>query len=96
MDITDGFMYGIAGGALAELFGLFKLRHEAPSAFPLWIKSWFYWLVTIAMMLAGGVLVVIYLKSNIALQPIIAVNLGASAPLLIGTFATQAPRVTVN
>lgn len=50
------FLYGIIGGAFAELLGLFKLRHQAPSEFPAWLKSPFYWIVTVCMVLAGGVL----------------------------------------
>ena len=96
MTLLEGFMYGVIGGALAELLGLFKLRHEAPDAFPRWMSSVFYWVVTLLMIAAGGVLVVIYLKSKIDLQPIIAVNIGASAPLLLGAFVSQAPHIKIN
>ena len=82
MGLLEGFLYGLVGGLLAELLGLFRLRQQAPGALPLWLKSWFYWVVTLLMALAGGVLVVIYLRSGIAIQPILAVNVGASAPLI--------------
>ena len=45
------------------------------------------------MMAAGGGLVVIYLRSGISVQPILAVNVGASAPLLIGSVLGQAPSI---
>ncbi len=91
MGILAGFLYGVVGGFFAELFGLFQLRKQTPGSRPQFLRSGFYWLITVAMILAGGGLVVIYLKSNIVLQPILAVNVGASAPLLIGTFVAQAP-----
>ncbi len=91
MAVFEGFAYGIVGGFLAELLGLFKLRHQAPGRLPRFLKSWFYWLVTLAMACAGGVLVVVYLKSGISLQPILAVNIGASAPLIIGSLVAQSP-----
>ncbi len=94
MGIIEGFIYGVAGGFLAELLGIFKLRSEVPAELPKWIKSPFYWIVTGAMIVAGGGIVIIYLKSNIEIQPLIAINVGASAPLIIGTLVSQAPKVT--
>ena len=89
--MLEYFIYGIFGGLLAELLGLYKLRTQAPSAFPSYLRSKFYWLVTIAMILAGGVLVLIYNKSGLELKPIIAVNIGASAPLILGTLIQTTP-----
>ena len=89
----ETLLYGIIGGAFAELLGLFKLRHRAPSRFPVWLKSWLYWSLTVSMILAGGALAVIYTKAGIELNPLIAVNIGASAPLIIGTFVSQTPQV---
>lgn len=91
LDPLTGFAYGCSGGALAEVMRLFSLRHLAPGALPRWLRSWFYWLVTGLMTLAGGLLVVAYLKSGIQINPILAINVGASAPLIIGSFARQAP-----
>ena len=96
MGLLEGFFYGVIGGFLAELFGLFKLRHEAKESLPVWLKSIFYWALTLLMILAGGVLVVIYLKSNISLSALVAVNIGASAPLIIGTFVSQIPKAPMG
>jgi hypothetical protein len=93
MGLLEGFLYGVFGGFLAELLGLFKLRHATGDSFPEWLKSRFYWMVTILMILAGGVLVVVYLKSKFTLSALIAVNIGASAPLIIGTLVAQKPDV---
>ena len=89
MGVCEGFLWGFCGGFLAELLGHFKLRHQSPGTFPAWLKSPYYWVVTVLMMIAGGLLVIIYLKSGVALKVIVAVNLGASAPLLIGSLAAQ-------
>jgi hypothetical protein len=48
------------------------------------------------MVLSGGILVLIYLASDVPLKPILAVNIGASAPLLIGTFIAQTPAFPTN
>jgi len=96
MDSMTGFFFGILGGFLAELFGLFKLRQQARQDLPLWLKSPFYWIITISMIAAGGLLVVVYIKSGIDLKPIIAVNVGASAPLIIGTLVAQTPSLKID
>lgn len=93
MTPLEGFGYGLLGGALAEVGVLFKLRQVAPKQRPEWIKSWFYWLITILMCLAGGVLVVAYLKSGVTIIPILAINIGASAPLILGSLGRQVPRL---
>lgn len=91
MGLLEGFLYGVIGGFLAEVLGLFRLRREDPSRLPIWIKSIFYWIVTLLMILSGGVLVGIYIKSNLSIDPLIAVNVGASAPLIIGALTAHAP-----
>ena len=93
MELWEGFLYGVLGGFLTELLGLFRLRHVTTVSFPEWLRSPFYWIITAFMVLAGGVLVVVYIKSNITLSALIAVNIGVSAPLIIGTLAAQAPDV---
>jgi hypothetical protein len=91
--LLEEFGWGLVGGLLAELLGLHKLRHTAPEDLPVWIKTKYYWTVTAAMILAGGISVVIYLRSDFKLNAIIAVNLGASAPLILGSLASQAPHL---
>jgi len=96
MGMLEGFLYGIFGGFLAELLGLFRLRHQPPGSLPAWLKSPFYWIITLLMILAGGFLVVVYLKSAFTLNAVLAVNIGASAPLIIGAFVSQTPQPQVG
>ena len=99
MELLEGFFWGIVGGAGAELLGLFRLRHEAPEAFPNWLETTLYWGVTIAMILFGGLLVIAYLRSDMPVNPILALNVGAAAPALLSSFMAQAPRIepgTIN
>lgn len=104
--MNEYFMYGVFGGLLAELLGLYKLRTQVSAAFPAYLRSmtyffaWlysrkninpFYWVVTIGMILAGGGLVWLYHKSGLEFKPIIAVNIGASAPLILGSLVQSKP-----
>ncbi len=88
MSWHEGLLYGLLGGALAELLGWYKLRQE--EKLPPWTKSKFYWIMTLLMVGAGGGLVIVYLQSGIDLKPILAVNVGASAPLILGSLVAPA------
>jgi hypothetical protein len=46
------------------------------------------------MSISGGVLVVIYLTSNIPVVPSLGVNIGASAPVIVGTLVAQVPAIS--
>ena len=92
MDLLDGFLWGLFGGFIAEVLGLFRLRQQVNR--PEYLKSPFYWIITVLMMCAGGILVVAYMKSDVKLNALIAINLGASAPLIIGSFVAQVPTIS--
>ena len=87
------FWYGVAGGFLAELFGLWKLRQELKETLPPYLRSWFYWLMTLLMIGSGGLVALVYVKSGVSLSPLLAVNVGASAPLIIGSLTAAPPKV---
>ena len=91
--MQEAFWYGILGGFVAELFGLWKLRHELGSNLPPYLRSWFYWFMTLLMIGSGGLVAFVYVKSGISLSPLLAVNVGASAPLIIGSLTAAPPKV---
>ena len=91
MAMADGFWLGVLGGLFAEIFSLSKLRYLPRDARPLWVGSMWYWAITVAMMLSGGALVAIYLGSGVTMTPLLAVNIGASAPLILQSLMSQAP-----
>lgn len=93
MGLLEGFFWGVAGGMGAELLGLFRLRRINTEEFPRWLETRFYWYVTTGMIVFGGLLVVAYLRSNTPLSPLVAINIGATAPLLLSTFADQGPHI---
>jgi hypothetical protein len=94
MGVLEGFAWGVLGGMFAELLGWFKLRFQSPEDFPSQMKTLEYWIVTVSMMLAGGLLVVAYLRSDVKVNAIMAVNVGASAPLILGALVSQAPPIS--
>lgn len=87
----EGFAWGVLGGAFGELLGWFRLRQMA--SLPGFWRSPLYWLLTAAMFMTGGALVVAYMRSGVEIKPILAINIGASAPLLIQSFVAQTPPI---
>jgi len=75
------------GGAfsikLLELAELHKLPLiERPD-----LKDWLYWLPFLILPILGGGLAHVYVSSNTVLTPLLAVNVGVSAPLIIRAMA---------
>jgi hypothetical protein len=95
MDLTpiQGFSYGVLGGIFAELAGVFELRRQAASQLPRWVRSPLYWTITAGMILAGGAVAWIYIGSGVDLSPLLAVNVGASAPLILARLGAQPPPI---
>lgn len=85
--LLEIFLGGAAGGLLAQLAHWYGLR-ESPN-YPDYMKTAFYWIVTIAMIAAGGVLAVLYGTADV--NALLAVNVGASAPLIIKALAQTTP-----
>lgn len=96
MGLIDGFIYGVLGGSFAEMLGIYKLRREIPESRPIWLTSPFYWIITGLMILTGGALVTVYLKSGVSLNALLALNIGASAPLIVGTAAGTVPKASMG
>ena len=76
------FLCGIFGGVLAELAIINDFKRDKPDEYPYWLKQKSYWIIEGLMILAGGFVVVLY-SLDVYITPILAVNIGASAPLII-------------
>ena len=87
----EALIFGVIGGIVPELVALYRLRREPQ--LPAWFKSPIYWAITLVMIAAGGGLAVVYVKSGVNLNAIIAINVGASAPLILGTVSKEVPNV---
>jgi hypothetical protein len=79
----ETFMWGVFGGAGAELTVLFGLRQQFPQKFPHWLRSRAYYVVAGLMALAGGAIALAYVRSGTPLTAILAIQVGASAPLFL-------------
>ena len=94
MAAWEGFARGVVGGLFGELLTWFRLRRR--SKMPNHWRSVQYWFLTAGMCISGGLLVVAYIRSDVSIKPILAINIGASnigasTPLLIQAFVSTAP-----
>jgi hypothetical protein len=76
---------------VAEAVGIYELRHTAPNELPQHLKSWFYWLCVVGMSGIGAGLVYIYHDSGVHIVPLLALNIGASAPLILRQLTRSTP-----
>ncbi len=93
MEAFEGFWWGAFGGIAAEGFALYNLAQKKPSNAPDLLKSFWYWVFITFRILASGVMVVAYIKSNMSLTPILAIHVGISTPFIIGSFMSQTPPI---
>ena len=89
------FLWAAGGGLAAEALRWWRLirGHQEGTTvnLPAYARSPLYWALTAVLVLAGGMLAVAYAASGQQLGPILAINVGASAPLIIQGLAASAP-----
>ena len=81
-------LFAAGGGLAANLLTLLDLKNVPKSQLPDF-KSIFYWLPFILMPLLGAGLAVAYVESGVSLKPIVAVNIGITAPLILRAMASS-------
>ena len=89
---TETVFWALVGGTLAEFLTVFDLRDKVANDLPYWFRSGFYWISVAGMVAAGGVIALAYVRSGFALNAILAINVGASAPLLLRQAVAGSPR----
>lgn len=88
--LTKPVFFAIFGALAIKLLELVEL-HKVPKLERPDFKDWLYWLPFGVMPIIGGGLAFMYTSSNIALQPVLAVNVGVSAPLILRAMAECNP-----
>ena len=84
MDVeTLNCFMGFIGGIAAEGLGVYKITRTRPRL-PANMKTKIYWVMSFFMCCCGAVLVFAYVHSGVSMLPFLAINIGASAPFIIG------------
>jgi len=82
-----------AGGGLAlQLLNLLEIPQLKNKDRPDF-KDWVYYLPYIINPLIGAFITFVYLKANTTLNPVLALHIGASAPVILRTMASTLPKI---
>lgn len=78
------FLWGAGGSLALELISLFnEIKAERATGLPKYYKSWIFWIVRLGVTAVAGALAI----AEGASKPILAVNIGASAPAILQLLA---------
>jgi hypothetical protein len=94
MDYTS-IVVAFLGGLSINLLNLMELQNIAKDRRPDF-KDWLYWLPYVVWPLLGALLAYVYEASGTPLKPLIALQVGATAPLIIKAMAKAVPKGTID
>lgn len=87
---NDAIFFAIFGALAFQLLTIIELRNV-----PKWQRPDFhdpiYWLPFIISPIIGGLMALAYIYPNSSLDPIVAINVGVSAPLILKSMANLNP-----
>ena len=83
MSLIETTLWGAFGGLAAEAINWYSLRHLRLSEYPYWVKSPLYYLIAGVMIAVAAIITLAYARSGTTLNPLLAIQVGASAPLII-------------
>jgi hypothetical protein len=83
MSPVETLLWGGFGAFAAEAVNWSNLRHLLPSEYPYWVRSPLYYVISGVMVALAAVITYAYARSGTTLNPLLAIQVGASAPLII-------------
>ena len=90
----DGLVWwGVCGGLLGNVIRLLRIANMPPEKRPLIFEDPWWWFQFVVLALLGGFFVHLYLVSNLHLNAILAVNIGASSPIIAQNFVSNVPPI---
>ena len=94
LPIDQSVWFGVAGGLLGSVASIIQwaksAKEERP---PSPLRDGGFWMLFFLLPVLGGVVVFLYERSSVTFNPILAVHVGASAPVLLQQFITTAPPI---
>lgn len=88
--LHSSVLFGFFGALAAQLLNLMEVRSIPRTQRPDF-SDLFYWLPFIVAPMVGGGLVFAYVSSGDVLKPLVAINIGVSAPLILRAMANINP-----
>lgn len=88
--LSQAVWFAVFGAFATKLLELSEL-HKVPKVERPDLKDWLYWVPFFILPVLGGGLAHMYVSSDTVLNPILAVNIGVSAPLILRAMAQANP-----
>ena len=88
--LNESVIFALFGGLAIQLLSLLELR-KVPKPERPDFKDFFYWLPFLVGPILGGGLALAYIYPAGTLEPIVAINVGVSAPLILRSMAAINP-----
>lgn len=89
MSLLEAFLWGFAGSVAVEIVNVYQVFQDEKVAMPSRYKSIWFWIIRGILAVIGGGLTMAY---NID-APILAINIGASAPLILQALGQRPPNL---
>ncbi len=93
MTMLTAFVLGFLGALLLNVVRLAELANTPKIERPPTVSDWAWWFQFLALPIVGGILTAVYAWDGAELSPILAMNVGISAPLIIKAMAAISPEV---
>ena len=77
------FIFGCLGGIIVQFLGIWKLRTKNTKEWPIYYKTCSFWTIVLVMSLIGGGFAILQLDNLNIANKLLALQIGATAPLLI-------------
>jgi hypothetical protein len=89
----ETLVYATVGGVIPEVVFFYNLRQQSPQLWPTWLRTFSYWAITLVMIGVGTGLAKVYLDSGVKFSPLLAIQVGATAPVALRKLIGSAPEV---
>ena len=92
-DLTEPLIWGFVGGLLGQLLKLIRHANLPKEDRPALVSDPMFWFAGFLLGLLGAIVTAAYERSGVKLPPIVAINVGASAPLIAEKLLSSVPAI---
>jgi hypothetical protein len=93
VNVWAAFGWATFGGAIGNFVGFHDLAKQAPENWPAWTRMPSFYALGAVWGLIGGALAAAYVLSNMPMTPLLAINVGLTAPFILVELMRRTPPI---
>jgi ABC-type uncharacterized transport system permease subunit len=93
MSACEGLLWGAFGAVIGVVPDFLRAAKLPVKSRPQWLRSWLFWFSVFIRTVMGAGLVFAYIRSGTLLNPIVAMNIGASLPFFTRSLGRALPGI---